>query len=216
LEEIIKAVIEEAGYPGGFIIKNISFSLDRGEILLITGRSGSGKTTLLKTILQLIHLDNGFIKGKIIFRGRRINEYTPQTLYREIAYIPQEPWYGILGYTVWLEYCLSLNQSGLKCRIDRLDRYGLKHIIDRTTYNLSAGEYQRLLWASALDRRVSLLVVDEPFVYLDRESRDTFYKLLNEYIDRGGSVIVVDHEYERWRSLRPKTLLLENGTMKYY
>lgn len=215
-EKLLRVEIEEAGYPEGFHLRNISFDLDPGEILLVTGRSGSGKTTLLKTIMQTIGLDGGYYKGRITLHGENIEDIPPQRIYREIAYIPQEPWYGIIGYTVWLEYCIGLNQSGKRCTLEHLRKYGLETIAKRTTYNLSAGEYQRLLWATTLDRDPGLLVIDEPFVYIDEEGRDTIYRMIEEYLENDGAIIVVDHEPSRWRRVKPKTLLLEDGIVKYY
>ncbi len=213
---VLRAEISEAGYRNGFKIKNVKLEIYPGEILLITGRSGSGKTTLLKTLLGIIHLSNGYYQGRITILGEEINKIPPSKLYREVAYIPQEPWYGVIGYTVETEYCLALSQAGLRCNPLNLKKYGLMDKNNRTTYTLSAGEYQRLLWAITIDRNVKLLIMDEPFVYIDKEGREQVFKLVREYLESNGCIIVVDHEYYRWKDLKPRTLLLENGYTKYY
>jgi len=216
-KKILRAQINKAGYKGFFQIENISFSLEKGEILLITGRSGSGKTTLLKTLLgTLKQWPEGFIDGEIIYKDKPLTSYPLDKLYREIAYIPQDPWYGIIAHTVEAEYCLSMAQSGIECNPSKLTKYGLGNLTNHITYGLSAGQCQRLLWAEAFERNAELLIMDEPLVYIDRETRRKLHENISEFTEKGGTVVIVDHMPHEWSSLSPKLLILENGKTKYY
>lgn len=215
-QPLLEARITRAGYPNGFSIKGVSFKLWPGELLVVTGPSGSGKTTLLKSIMGTISLDKGFIEGTVRLNGRNINEYSFPQLYRLIGYIPQEPWYGIIGYTVETEYCLGMLQAGQKCRAELLGKHGLGELWGHITYGLSAGQYQRLVWATALDKKPTLLIVDEPLVYIDSVSRREYVGMMKEFIENHGSAIIVDHDPATWKELEPVLLALDNGTVKYY
>ena len=214
---LLKASISRAGYRGSFSLGPISFEVDEGEVLLITGRSGSGKTTLVKGLLGLLRLDpGGFLEGRILYRGRPLESLAPELLYSRVAYIPQEPWHGIIAHTVASEFCLSLSQSRRPCDLSRLRDYGLLGIAWSNTYTLSAGEYQRLLWACALERGVELLVMDEPLVYVDADGRAGLTGMIERLLSSGASVVIVDHEPSRWSHLDPRLLVLEHGRVSYY
>ncbi len=213
---VLRADIIEAGYPGYFQIRNIRIDIEPGELLIITGKSGSGKTTLIKTLLGIIHLSRGYYKGKIEFLGKDLKNHSPSEIYSKISYIPQDPWYAIIGHVVYVEYCHALSVAGKKCQPEKLVEYGLGDHIEHITYGLSAGQYQKLLWAESFDRETKLVVMDEPLVYLDTSSKNYFRKLVAKHLDKGGSVIIVDHMPETWKSLEPKLLVLNNGEQAYY
>ncbi len=191
--------------------------LEPQEALVITGRSGSGKTTLLKTLLGIIgESPNGYWVGDVKLYGRSIRDYNPWEIYKLVSYIPQEPWYAILGHTVYVEYCHALSIIGKQCSIGDLGKYGLGGLVNHITYGLSAGQYQRLLWSIALDKDSKIMFMDEPLVYIDRDGRDLLRRLVEKYVVEGGSVVIVDHMPESWGFLEPKLLVLEEGMVKYY
>ncbi len=212
----VKAKVSEAGYKGGFSIKDVFLQVDYGEALIITGRSGSGKSTLLKSLLGLIRLSrNGYFRGEVIVSG--INPYRekPEKIFQIIGYIPQDPWYGVLGHTVETEYCLSFSVLGLQCNPSRLSIYGLGQLRNHITYGLSAGQIQRLLWASNIDKGGKVLFMDEPGVYIDEQGKEEFVNLVKKHLENGGSAIIVDHDPLLWARLSPKLLVLENGRPVY-
>lgn len=212
----LEARIAEAGYPDGFHIENISLTLEPGEILLVTGRSGSGKTTLLRSLNGLIKLRKGYVKGSVKVDGEEILDKPLEYSTKKLFYIPQEPWYGIVGYTVLTEYCHTLSIYGVKCNSWKLGDYGLSGLEDKTTYGLSAGQYQRILWAEALQVDTSAILMDEPYTYIDVEGRRIFRKYVEKYISRGGSLVIVDHIPSNWSEYEPKLLVLDKGKPIYY
>ncbi len=213
---MVEAKIEEAGYRGSFSIKNVSLSLEGGEVLVITGRSGSGKTTLAKALLGLLELEpNGFFKGKALIEGIDPRRSNPEDIYSKVAYIPQDPWYGIIAHIVYAEFCLSLSIVGKRCDVKNLRKYGLYRLKDHITYGLSAGETQRLLWASNLERGARLFVLDEPGVYIDVEGRGFFRKALEKEVSEGRAAIIIDHDPRFWEPLGPYLLVLDEGNVKY-
>ncbi|NPA99118.1 MAG: ATP-binding cassette domain-containing protein [Crenarchaeota archaeon] len=217
LETAVKAEVSEAGYKNIFSIKDVFLELNYGEALVITGRSGSGKSTLLKSLLGIIKLSRkGFFRGQVKIAG--LDPYTakPEKLFKTIGYIPQDPWYGVLGHTVETEYCLSFSVLGLPCDPRGLDQYGLGGLRNHITYGLSAGQVQRLLWASNIDKGGKVFFMDEPGVYIDEDGKKKFLNLIEKHLDMGGAAIIVDHDPLLWSKLEPKLLVLENGRVKYF
>jgi len=213
---MIEARITIAGYRNGFTVRNIGFKVDDGEALVVTGPSGSGKTTLIRALTGVLDKVGGFIDGSIIINGEDVSKLPSHKLYELLTYIPQEPWYGIIGYTVYSEHCYSLSLIGAPCTLSSLEALGLLGKRDSLTINLSAGETQRLLWAEALAKKARILLLDEPLVYLDQDARGFVRDFIVESMHRGSSVILVDHDPWYWRSLQGKLLVLDNGVVKYY
>ena len=213
---LIDVNIERCGYPGGFEAKNIKFSLNKGDILVITGKSGSGKTTIIRAITGTLEAAGGFLKGTILLEGREISELKPDEVYKFMTYIPEEPWYSVTGYSVYSEVCYTLALDGVNCAEVDFTPLGISKLTDRLTYTLSAGELQRVLWLEALVKNVKLLVLDEPLVYLDQEARKIVKHFIKVALNRDIGVIVVDHDPYQWEHIQPTILYLDNGNVKYY
>jgi len=216
LESALEASIAEAGYPNGFRIAGVKLELKAGEMLLVTGRSGSGKSTLLKSLTGLIRVSGGFVEGSVKVLGEEVLDKPLEEVLRRVFYIPQEPWFGVAGYTVQAEYCHALSIYGVECSVEKLAAYGLEGYSSRVTYGLSAGEYQRLLWAEALEARTPLVFMDEPFTYVDASGREVLRKYVEELLESGGSAVIVDHIPSNWRDYEPLVLVLERGKPAYY
>ncbi|MEZ0393749.1 MAG: ATP-binding cassette domain-containing protein [Desulfurococcaceae archaeon] len=210
---ILRARIEEAGYPGGFSVRNVSFDLDEGEVLLVAGRSGSGKTTLLRAVTQTIWRAGGYLRGSVELGGRALD---PASASRLIAYVPQEPWFSVIGHTVWAEFCLAARYFGAPCERAPLEAAGLGALADDPTFSLSAGQLQRLLVAEGLWSGARVLAMDEPLVYLDRHARRGVVEAVGKLAREGIAALVVDHMPSAWSPLRPRLLLLDGGRVKYH
>ncbi|WP_440059738.1 ATP-binding cassette domain-containing protein [Thermogladius sp. 4427co] len=211
----LKADILEAGYPNGFTIRDISFTLDQGEVLVVTGRSGSGKTTLVRVLANSISRVGGYWLGKIELLGRDISRMSAREFVSLVSYIPQEPWYGIIGYTIESEFCYTSLLKNRICETRMLERVGFGKKGDFVTYGLSAGESQLLLWAEVLALNSRLVLMDEPFVYLDVENRGKLIDYVRKMVEEGRSVIVVDHDPISWSSLDPIVIVLDGGRVLY-
>lgn len=202
------------------VLRNISFRVEQGEILLVYGRSGSGKTTLLRVLAGVVGKTvNGEFKGKISIFGYNPYSLSSKDMVKLVAYIPQEPWYAILAPNVWGE--LTLNQL-LVNSYDRekvlrvAEKYSLRNLLYRLTYTLSAGETQRTVIASNILRDTRLFLLDEPTSYLDREHKLRLISYIEELTSRGKTIIVVDHDVDLWSNIADKLLVLDNGVQRYF
>ncbi len=213
---VLDVDIKRCGYRDGFELKNISFRIGEGDLLLITGPSGSGKTTLIRAITGTIEASGGYIEGRITIGGREISSLNPSEVYRVISYIPQEPWYAIIGHSIRAEICYSLSLAGRICTSEDFAPLSFTKLIDRLTYTLSAGEAQRLLWLESILLGTKVLVMDEPLVYLDEEARRVVKHYVRLALNKGVAVVLVDHDPLEWKPLVSHLLVLEGGRVKYF
>ena len=212
--------IEKAWYTNDMVaLKNISFKLSRGELLLVYGRSGSGKTTLLRIIAGVlgVSIDGGF-KGHISIFGLNPYNLSSRRILELIAYIPQEPWYAITAPTVYGELVVNrlMVKEDLKLIPKIVKAYGLSHILNKLTYTLSAGEVQKTVIASNTVRNPTLILLDEPSNYIDYNSRVSLVSFAEELLSEGKTIIVVDHNTNLWWNLASKLLVIDKGTQVYF
>jgi len=216
LPSVLIANILECGYSGGFTLRDVKLSVSEGEILLVTGRSGSGKTTLVRAITGTMRALGGYVKGEVYLCGRSVQGASPEDVYSCLTYIPQEPWYAILGHTVYAEICHVLALEGYICSEVEFALSNLLHLANRLTYTLSAGETQRVLWAEALLKKSRLLVLDEPLVYLDKSAKTTVKSIIEKALVEDLGVLLVDHDPVFWENFEPQLLNLKDGRVMYY
>ncbi|MEZ4749617.1 MAG: ATP-binding cassette domain-containing protein [Bdellovibrionota bacterium] len=174
---------------GRLLAKGISFQLNRGETLLIEGPNGAGKSTLLRVLVG----QHRPLKGTLAHR-------LPAS---DIAYIPQ-----LQNTEFHLPLCLGdlLPTDD----VDAICRWGLLEATHlKLAWNTaSGGERKRALLTRALLQGCSVLILDEPFNHLDRDSKVQIQKALTEFIANADkALIVVSHEVPSdWQRLKPVRL----------
>jgi energy-coupling factor transport system ATP-binding protein len=207
-----------------YALKEISFQVDPGEILLIAGASGCGKTTLMRCINGLIpRTYHGEITGDIKLFGKSVTEMSMPELSQNVGTILQDPERQIVGSYVLNEVAFGLENLGLPRdeilqRADETLKFlGISHLRDRETFLTSGGEKQKVALAGVLSMRPRILLLDEPLASLDpmssREALQFFRWLANE----GIAIMIVEHRVEDVLAIHPdKVLYLENGEQLYH
>ena len=176
------------------IFSNLNYTLNRNEILGITGKSGVGKTTLIDLIIGLLKPTN----GKILVNGQEdLNMFFRKQL---ISYVPQDVY--IFDNSIYYNICLSENidhQLFEKvCKISMVDDYvknldqKYKTLVGEQGIMLSGGQKQRLGIARALYRNPEILILDEATSALDENTEENFFSNLKKYYD-DLTVILVSH-----------------------
>jgi zinc transport system ATP-binding protein len=190
-EKLIQADRVSLGYEGRVVLKDLSFSLDRGDYLCIVGENGSGKSTLVKGILGLLNPAQGSLSLGLEAR--------------EIGYLSQEAAAKDDFPAGVLEIVLSGFLGGMGLRPfyrsgekreaeERLRQMGAEDLKNRCYRELSGGQRRRVLLARALCGAKKLLVLDEPASGLDPLVREDLYALLQKINREGISIIVVTHD----------------------
>jgi len=171
---------------GGTLLLDISsFLLREGEILSLIGPNGAGKTTLLQTLSYLLKPFQGglFFRGKKVERNHSILEYR-----RKLAMVFQEPL--LFDTTVFGNVASGLKIRGMKKdeiqirALEQLERFGIRHLHDRSARTLSGGEAQRTSLARAFALQPEILLLDEPFSSLDPPTRDALIEDLEHVLQR--------------------------------
>lgn len=181
-------------------LKDVSFEVKAGKLVLIRGRSGCGKTTLLNLIAALDHPTT----GDIIVGDRIIGEMNEgeiiQYRRKQISFIFQN--FGLLPYlTVEENVEIPLRlvrtpRNERKARVEEvLNLVSLNHRAKHRTYELSGGEQQRVAISRALVNRPSILLADEPTGQLDSNTGAIIIRLLHEIANQFGvTVLVASHD----------------------
>jgi len=206
-------------YPGNMdALADISFSVDDGEFVFVTGPSGAGKTTLLKLMIRAEQPD----RGEILVNGRNVarlkNSQIPP-LRREVGFVFQD--FKLLHYkTVYANIALVLEALGHKqkdipkrirqvLRVVRLD----ERVMKQTPVKISGGEQQRVAIARALVNAPSILLADEPTGNLDPRLTVEIIDLLERINEFGTTVLVATHDTSLVAKYRKRALTLDRGRL---
>ena len=205
-------------------IEDISFSLPKGELMLIAGPSGCGKSTLLKCLHGLIpHSYKGTLSGEIQLEGRSIQGLSLRELARHIGTMLQDPDKQIIGSTVEQEVAFGMEnlntpRAEMRLRIhDVLSQLHLEHYQKQATHALSGGQRQQVAAAGLLVMQPGIFLFDEPFANLDARAVDELEELITTLRQEGRTVILVEHRVEESLALKPdKVLLMRDGRQVFF
>lgn len=188
---------------GKEILRDVSFSVQRGEYLSIVGPNGAGKTTLLKCIDRL--LVGGV--GRIDVFGRPLESYRQKDLARRISYVPQAdgrviPFtvrqFVLMGRYPYLNPFSSVDREGRQAAEEALLMTGVAEFAERRLDTLSGGERQKVYIAAALAQGADIMLLDEPTTFLDYRRQAEIRDLLSRINQQGGTTIVcVTHDLNR-------------------
>jgi len=204
-------------YAGGDpALKEISFSVEKGESVALLGANGSGKSTLLKMLDGLVFPQ----KGKVEAFGRELTEKSVGLtdfrleFRKEVALLFQNSDLQLFCETVEDELAFTSLQLGvpkeqLKGRMDEIASvFSLHRFLKKPPYNLSDGEKKRVALASILVHEPSVLLLDEPTGNLDPKAVRFVTTLLKELHSKGSTIIFATHETELARNLAQRVILL--------
>ena len=196
------------------IIKNLNFSVNKGEIISFLGESGSGKTTFLKCISGLEEINSGNISlnGKIL--NNKNTFIKPQ--HRKIGYVFQDyPLFPHLNLKDNITF--NLNDKYLINLDKMISLTGLNGLMKRYPHQLSGGEQQRACIARALVREPELLLLDEPFSNLDSNiklsMRDEIYKIIKK---TNITTILVTHDINDSMNIADRILIFKAGVLQQF
>jgi energy-coupling factor transporter ATP-binding protein EcfA2 len=182
---------------------HVSFALEHGQGLLVTGPSGSGKSTLTRCLTGLIpHLYNGFLNGQVWLDGSRTDQMPLWQVVEKAGLVFQNPAAQMLAPTVEDEIIFGLENNGLSANQvgERLEaallQFGLSELRTRSPRTLSGGEQQKLALAAITARRPDLLVLDEPLSMLDPTAAADFVASLADVLQAGRGLVICEHRRE--------------------
>ena len=209
------------------VLKGVSFSLEKGEVLAVIGSSGGGKTTLLRCINFLEFADVGTITvdGKIIYDAankKKISEAEIRKnrlhfglVFQQFNLFPQ--------YTVLKNVTLAPTLLGVDTEknIDKkarelIDRVGLSDKTENYPCELSGGQQQRVAIARALALNPDILCFDEPTSALDPELTGEVLRVIKSLKEQDRTMIIVTHEMEFAKNVADRIMFIADGLIEEY
>lgn len=193
---LISTTDMSVGYGAKTVLKNVNFTISKGEIVTLIGPNGSGKSTLIRTLLGVIRPAS----GRVVRADNLSIGYVPQKLSID----------GSLPMTV--ARFLSLPQRRAPADVAEITaRVGAVGLSDRQMVSLSGGQFQRVLLARALLMRPDILVLDEPTQGLDQPGVASFYRLIEDIRgELGCAILLVSHDLHVVMSTSDRVICL-NG-----
>lgn len=199
-------------------IKDVSFEIDEGEMVLVTGPSGAGKTTLLKLLIREVRPSS----GEVIFDGKsigKIKRHDIPKLRQKIGVVFQD--FKLLLEKTVRENCyialaiVKTPKEEWDARVEHvLDLVGLSERADLFPSQLSGGEEQRAALARALVVNPKIIFADEPTGNLDWDTAEEVMKLLKKIHAEGKTVIVTTHHKKIIKEFGARVLELKRGELE--
>ena len=200
-------------------LKDLTFSVTKGDFFIIIGPNGSGKTTLMKLMAGILKPK----KGRLKILNRAIGNYTRKDLAKTMAFVPQimpvdfpfsvievvlmgrSPYMGMLGVE---------QEEDLKIAKQALTFTGVEHLAHRKLDQLSGGEQQRVFIARALCQEPDIILLDEPTASLDLAHQTRLMDLMEKLKkEKGITVVMVSHDINLAAMYSDRLLLLNKGEM---
>lgn len=203
-------------------VKNVSFSVEKGEIIGIIGHTGSGKSTLVQ------HL-NGLLKateGEVLLDGVNIweNPKNIRAIRSRVGLVFQYPEYQLFEDTVYKDIAFGPKNMGLSdeeiaTRIAEIcDIVGIKEdYLEKSPFDLSGGEKRRVAIAGVMAMQPEIIVFDEPVAGLDPKGRADVIKMITDYRNRyNATVLIISHNMEDMALIADKLIVMNKGEMALF
>ena len=187
-------------YSNGFhAVKDVSFSIEPGNLVGLIGPNGCGKSTMMRCVNKLHSISS----GEILIEGESIMEKTPAELARSMANVPAELTsnFGLTVYetvmmgrypylkNIWWE-----TEDDESFVMETMKKFGVHGLQDSQLSMLSSGEMQRVLIAKAYVQEPRLMLVDEPTSHLDMKYKLEVMEYLNAMVRKDMSILVAEHD----------------------
>ena len=214
--EVLKISKLSKSLGGKPILKNISFSLKKGQILGLLGPNGAGKSTLFNLIVGKIYPDTGEIR---IFK-ELINELPIHVRARKgISLLEQHK--GLFGNMTAYENLYAIlelhynDKNKIESKIFKLLGYfGLQYLADVKANNMSGGEYKKISTLQRVcNKNINILLLDEPMAALDPLSISSIKKFILELRQMGLSIIITDHNFFAIQDILDHCIIIRDGNI---
>jgi ABC-2 type transport system ATP-binding protein len=195
------------------VVKDLSFTVNQGEVFGFLGANGAGKTTTIRTLLSLLEPTS----GTLLVNGKRYDPSMTST----VGYLPEERGLyrnePILDTMIYFAILHGLSRSDATARaLAYLDRVGLGDKAKEKLINLSNGQQQKIQLGVTIIHEPSLMILDEPTAALDPVNRSLLMEIVNEQREKGATVMLVTHRMEEVEQLCDRIIILKDGERAAY
>jgi len=201
-------------YKGRQVVKQVSITVESGQVIGLLGPNGAGKTTCFDMIVGLIPVDN----GKISIDDHDVSHYPMHKRAREgVGYLPQQA--SIFrklstedNIRAILETQTTLSKQQKKAKLEQLlNEFHITHIRKSLGMSLSGGERRRVEIARALAADPKFILLDEPFAGVDPISVNDIKQIICHLSNRGIGVLITDHDVRETLAICEKAYIVNAG-----
>ena len=194
------------------ILKDINLDIEQGKYITVVGPSGSGKSTLMRILASMISATS----GEVMFHGQNIDTFETTKYRQKVSYAFQQP--TLFGKTVRdnLAFPFEVRKEEFDEQkvIDYLQMVNLNSkYINKSVNDVSGGEKQRIALLRNLLFQPEVLITDEVTAGLDAENKDIVHKMLNEFNQRGLTILRVTHDETEIDAATDK-ITIKNGEVQ--
>ncbi len=218
MEEILKIEHLVKTFGTNEVLKDIDFSVSKGDVISIIGSSGSGKSTLLRCINMLEEATG----GKILYHGKNIldGEIDEDSYRTKVGMVFQS--FNLFANLNVLDNCMigqikvlkRSKEEAKKYALDYLSKVGMAQYIEAKPRQLSGGQKQRVAIARALAMEPEVLLFDEPTSALDPEMVGEVLDVMQNLAESGMTMLVVTHEMAFARSVSNRVVYMADGKIE--
>ena len=195
--------------------KDISFSIQRGEVLALLGENGAGKSTVMKILYGLYKAD----EGQIFMDGKEQKIGSPKDAMALGISMIQQHFSLVNAHTVTENIILGnvrgvIDYDRCKKEVEELaGQYGFDIPVDAKIADLAVGVQQKVEILKALYLKTSLLIMDEPTAVLTPQESETLMQFVKEYTAKGNSVIFITHKMKEVMEVADRIIVMRNGRL---
>ena len=204
-----------------YAVKDVSFDVERGNILALLGHNGAGKSTILKMISGTINMNS----GQVLIDGFNLSKIEPGELRKikqKIGFISENT--NLLEYLTAWEYLFYIgklygieDEELLIKKIQKLiQEFNITEAKSKSIEEYSSGLKKRIALASIMINNPDLLLLDEPTVHLDPIGVKLLKQYLKEYSKKGTAIILATHRLEIAEQLADQILMINHGEKLFY
>lgn len=203
-------------YKDHKVLENLSFYIERGELVCILGPNGVGKSTLFRCLLGI---QKGYT-GKILIDQKETSQISARDMARYLAYIPQysSPVFSytvfqivLMGTTASLGFFSHPGKKQEEKALEALSLLGIEHLKEKYVSEISGGERQLVLIARAIAQDARVFVMDEPTANLDYGNQIRVMQVIQKLVQQGYSILMSTHNPEQAFLYGSRVLVLKGG-----
>jgi len=200
-------------------IKDLNLKIEKGKLYGVIGENGSGKTTLCSILRGFIpSFYKGEISGEVLVQGKALASYEDQ-ISRKIGYVFQNPFTQISGIknTVFEEVAYGLENFGITVEeieekvINIMQLTDIMELAEKSPFELSGGQMQRVALASVIVLEPEILIIDEPTSQLDPQSTESVFKIIKKLKEDKKTIILVEHKVDLLAEYSDEMIVLHDS-----
>ena len=200
-------------YGNNIALKNVSFTVNDGEIFAFIGHNGAGKTTLIKAIVGIHKFD----EGDIIINGKSIKD-NPIACKKEMAFVPDNPeLYEQMKAIDFINFICDIYEVPQDIREKNIKKYAdlfeIEQNLNDSIDSFSHGMKQKIALIAALAHDPQILIMDEPFVGLDPKAVFDVKEIMNKMIKEGKTIFFSTHILDVAEKLCTRVAIIKKGEL---